>query len=82
MAGESRAAKGLATGRRLDGLVPAPSFRGSQARVRDTLIQRGQQGKRWPTLGDAADCVGCTPDKVRMRIERRSVCASRRPASL
>ncbi len=41
-----------------------------QARVEQTLVQRVQQDRRWLTLSEAAELLGCTPDAVRMRIHR------------
>jgi excisionase family DNA binding protein len=41
-----------------------------RTRVEETLIQRGQQDRRWLTLGEAAERLGCTTDAVRMRVKR------------
>ncbi len=52
----------LATHPRFEALV--------QARVEQTLAEREQQGRAWLTLTEAAERLGCTPDAVRMRINR------------
>jgi excisionase family DNA binding protein len=52
----------LATHPRFEALV--------QARVDETLIQRGQQDRSWLTLREAAERLGCSADAVRMRINR------------
>jgi excisionase family DNA binding protein len=41
-----------------------------QARVEQTLAEREQHGRAWLTLTEAAERLGCTPDAVRMRINR------------
>jgi excisionase family DNA binding protein len=41
-----------------------------QARVEQTLAEREHQGRVWLTLTEAAEQLGCTPDAVRMRINR------------
>jgi excisionase family DNA binding protein len=42
-----------------------------QERVEQTLMARGNvQERRWLTLREAAERLGCTPDAVRMRISR------------
>ena len=52
----------LATHPRFEALV--------QTRVEQTLIERGQGERRWLTLEEAAERLGCTPDAVRMRVKR------------
>jgi excisionase family DNA binding protein len=52
----------LATHPRFEALV--------QARVEQTLAERERQGRVWLTLTEAAERLGCTPDAVRMRINR------------
>lgn len=51
----------LATHPRFEALV--------QERVEQTLIDRAP-GRPWLTLREAAERLGCTPDAVRMRINR------------
>lgn len=41
-----------------------------QARVEQTLAERESQGRAWLTLTEAAELLSCTPDAVRMRINR------------
>ena len=52
----------LATHPRFEALV--------QARVEETLTERRQHDRKWLTLSEAAQRLGCTPDAVRMRIRR------------
>jgi excisionase family DNA binding protein len=40
-------------------------------RVAAALAEHGREnGARWLTLGQAAERLGCTPDAVRMRVQR------------
>jgi excisionase family DNA binding protein len=55
-------ARQLATNPRFEQLV--------QSRVEETLIHRSEHERRWLTLGEAAERLGCTPDAVRMRVKR------------
>jgi excisionase family DNA binding protein len=55
-------AEQLATHPRLEALV--------QARVEQSLAEREPQRRMWLTLAEAAERLGCTPDAVRMRINR------------
>lgn len=41
-----------------------------QAHVERTLAEHEQPGRRWLTLTEAAEQLGCTRDAVRMRIHR------------
>jgi excisionase family DNA binding protein len=41
-----------------------------QARVEEALAEREHGGRAWLTLTEAAQRLGCTPDAVRMRINR------------
>lgn len=41
-----------------------------EARVQQALAGREQPRRVWLTLAEAADRLGCTPDAVRMRINR------------
>jgi excisionase family DNA binding protein len=52
----------LATHPRFEALV--------QSRVEEALATREQRGRVWLTLAEAAERLGCTPDAVRMRINR------------
>jgi excisionase family DNA binding protein len=52
----------LATHPRLQALV--------QSRIEQALAERQRSGATWLTLGEAAERLGCTPDAVRMRINR------------
>ena len=55
-------AEQLAMHPRLEALV--------QARIEQSLAEREQHGRAWLTLREAAQQLGCTPDAVRMRINR------------
>ena len=55
-------AEQLATHPRLEALV--------QARVEQSLAEREPHPRAWLTLAEAAEQLGCTPDAVRMRINR------------
>jgi excisionase family DNA binding protein len=52
----------LATHPRIEALV--------EARVQQALAGREQRARVWLTLAEAAERLGCTPDAVRMRINR------------
>ena len=52
----------LATHPRLQALV--------QARVDQSLAERELRPRAWLTLREAAQRLGCTPDAVRMRVNR------------
>lgn len=52
----------LAVHPRLEALV--------QARIEQAFNEHGAQDRRWLTLREAAERLGCTPDAVRMRINR------------
>jgi excisionase family DNA binding protein len=41
-----------------------------RARVEEALAGHFQPGRVWLTLSEAAERLGCTPDAVRMRINR------------
>jgi excisionase family DNA binding protein len=41
-----------------------------EARVQQALAGREQRARVWLTLAEAAERLGCTPDAVRMRINR------------
>lgn len=41
-----------------------------QLRVEQALAERQRSGATWLTLAEAAERLGCTPDAVRMRINR------------
>lgn len=41
-----------------------------EARVERALAERDHRDRRWLTLKEAAEQLGCTPDAVRMRINR------------
>jgi excisionase family DNA binding protein len=54
-------------------LVTHPRFEALvQERVEQTLMDRvgHPRERRWLTLSEAAERLGCTPDAVRMRIHR------------
>jgi len=54
-------------------LVTHPRFEALvQERVEQTLMDRAghPRERRWLTLSEAAERLGCTPDAVRMRIHR------------
>jgi excisionase family DNA binding protein len=55
-------AEQLATHPRLQALV--------QARVEQSLAEHELHQRAWLTLTEAAERLGCTPDAVRMRINR------------
>ncbi len=55
-------AEQLATHPRLEALL--------EARVEQSLAEREQHRRTWLTLAEAAERLGCTPDAVRMRINR------------
>lgn len=41
-----------------------------EARVEQALAERQQRDRCWLTLKEAAERLGCTPDAVRMRVNR------------
>jgi hypothetical protein len=54
-----------------DQLASHPHFEALvQSRVEEALAERGERGRAWLTLKEAAERLGCTPDAVRMRINR------------
>ena len=52
----------LATHPRIEALV--------EARVQQALAEKDRPGRVWLTLAEAAERLGCTPDAVRMRVNR------------